>query len=85
MKRLLLSAVVGAFVVGAGVYAQSKGKAQAPQPKDEDAQLLEQARQFFQPLPTVVEKPQNPITKPRKKWSLAERSIMSQGFQKAVL
>jgi len=45
MKKVLLSAVlVGAVVAGAGVYAQSKGKAQAPQPKDEDAQLLEQAR-----------------------------------------
>ncbi len=64
MKKVLLSAVlVGAVVAGAGVYAQSKGKAQAPQPKDEDAQLLEQARQFFQPLPEVVDNPENPITK----------------------
>ncbi|MCS6957732.1 MAG: cytochrome-c peroxidase [Aquificaceae bacterium] len=62
-KLLLITAVVGTALVGAGVYAQSKGKTQAQQPKDEDAQLLEQARKLFQPLPEVANNPKNPITK----------------------
>ncbi len=51
MKRKALLAVA---VVG-GMFLMSAGKA-------DDAKLLEQARQYFKPLPKVAESKENPVT-----------------------
>lgn len=54
MRKILL----GAVLLAGGISIYAKANAQS-----EDEKLLTQARQFFAPLPSVVENPNNPITK----------------------